>query len=121
MVELNDLKAALRPVALLLKENATYTDCHRCCGKGEISAFRHVRGGVCFRCGGTQRTASNAAARNLSKLNTLYSSIRQSWRWGVKDFSKSREYKGILELLEKLPKKYSSICGELPYSHAEAA
>jgi len=29
------------------------TTCGRCNGKGEIAAFRHVRGGICFRCWGS--------------------------------------------------------------------
>ncbi len=30
------------------------TECHRCNGEGYFDEFRHVNGGVCFRCGGTK-------------------------------------------------------------------
>lgn len=32
--------------------------CSRCDGKGEIRAFGHVLGGVCFKCGGCGKQAS---------------------------------------------------------------
>lgn len=30
--------------------------CDRCNGKGNIACYRHVQGGVCFKCGGTGNT-----------------------------------------------------------------
>lgn len=30
-------------------------ECLKCCGSGKLPNFRHIEGGVCFRCGGTGR------------------------------------------------------------------
>lgn len=32
---------------------AKQIECQRCSGKGNINAYAHVQGGVCFRCNGT--------------------------------------------------------------------
>lgn len=48
--------------------------CHRCGGPGRIEAYRHVEGGICFRCNGAQlepeaRRVPLYTAERLAKLN----------------------------------------------------
>jgi hypothetical protein len=48
----------------MTKQKKTYP-CYRCAGKGEISGFRHVLGGVCFKCKGSGIQYSKPAARGI--------------------------------------------------------
>jgi hypothetical protein len=46
--------------------------CSRCDGKGRLSGYYHVAGGVCFKCGGsgTQRSKPRAAAKHTPRVPT---------------------------------------------------
>ena len=43
----------LRKVAGLKQKAFYYTSCSKCGGSGDIPSYKHVEGGVCFRCGGS--------------------------------------------------------------------
>lgn len=53
--------------------NATFTyECPRCCGQGNIPAFGHVLGGVCFSCGGSGKKSGKAKKENkFSAINAM--------------------------------------------------
>jgi hypothetical protein len=48
----------------MTKQQKTYP-CYRCAGKGEISGFRHVLGGVCFKCKGSGIQHNKPAAKGI--------------------------------------------------------
>jgi len=48
-------------------------ECPRCCGSGNIGAFAHVMGGVCFRCQGHGRVSGRTAKENkFSAINAMH-------------------------------------------------
>lgn len=54
-------------------------ECSRCAsGKGIISAFRHVRGGVCFKCGGDGYTLSRTSPEARAKAKAKRDAKRQA-------------------------------------------
>ena len=46
--------------------------CDKCDGRGHINAFRHIEGGICFRCAGTgkARSTRKAPTQQASKYTT---------------------------------------------------
>jgi hypothetical protein len=42
------------------------TNCPRCCGKGYIPQFQHMKGGECFSCGGTGRGLPKPVEREMN-------------------------------------------------------
>lgn len=52
----------------LTRQIRTLRACPKCGGKGEIRAYAHVKGGECYRCGGTG-VASNK--RTHAKISAL--------------------------------------------------
>lgn len=60
--------------------------CRRCAGMGGFEQYRHVEGGVCFRCNGTRRetitfaTAKRRAARSTRHHDHLQKIIERERR-----------------------------------------
>tara|TARA_Y100001936_G_C16043707_1_gene653259 strand:- start:163 stop:531 length:369 start_codon:yes stop_codon:yes gene_type:complete len=106
MTTLDQVAEKLNPVYKSLKKNATYTDCHRCIGKGKISGFSHVMGGVCFKCNGSQKLPANHAAKNARKLFLQFTQLKRLWNMGVRNIQGNKMLRDIDETIEKLPAKY---------------
>lgn len=108
MNALETLAEEIKPIHAKLMENAKFVDCSRCCGKGVIPAFYHVKGGICFKCGDSKKAASNKAAKNARKMVWLFNSIKRSWKLGIREIDGLTPSKELKSLIETLPKKYKA-------------
>ena len=55
------------------KTSKVTCDCPRCCGTGNIGAFAHVFGGVCFRCQGSGKVSGMVVRENkFSSINAMH-------------------------------------------------
>lgn len=56
----------------------TVFDCPRCLATGKIDAFSHVKGGICFLCGGDKQITRDTSYRRPG-LVLFYT---KAWYWG---------------------------------------
>lgn len=89
-----------------MKPSPQETTCGRCSGKGIIEAFRHVVGGICFRCWGCgvdPRTAKQLQAW-LVRAREEFKARRTALK-GAKDEQQRARLQKELQLIEKLGKQ----------------
>lgn len=107
MISLRQLRDELKPVFTSLMHVAEFKECSRCCNdKGYISAYKHVKGGVCFKCKGRGTQPANKAARDALAINRCFSSIHRSYKLGIRDLTSHPEMKELKVLIPKIAKKY---------------
>ena len=110
---LQDLADQIDPVYKALKSGATYTDCSRCGGEGELWQHKGVKNGVCFKCGGNKTAPKNQAAKTRRLINKQFNSLNHhhSNVMRIKNVENFEAFREIKKAIEKLPKKYTKLLG----------
>jgi hypothetical protein len=112
----------VRPTTPTRRHTMVKVECGKCMGKGHITAFSHVQGGVCFSCGGTgyhlrKSTPKPSKKYSFSFLWTDPSDPNyQEGDYCLCFWKKARSLKEA----ESKAKKYMHINGSVAFKVAEA-
>ena len=82
------------------KTPAAGPPCSRCGGNGELPRFRHVEGGVCFRCRGKKIDPGPQCRRGRRALPKLLSDDARKLLANVVEWGTAEGDEGVKELLK---------------------
>lgn len=79
-------------------EKVLYTPCYRCHGVGYFREYRHIMGGVCFRCLGSRHEEFVQATLNYAKEHNIEISDLEAGFLPLSDEAKSRMMSAVLTM-----------------------